>query len=494
MLRPWEFRVQIRKESPTPVYVQIVRAIIADIRRGRLGPGSAMPGTRAMAKSAGVNRKTILAVYDELIAQGWLVTDSTRGTFVSSDLPTQSPKSFAPTAKEPESEKTIADIHAPPSMLEIPKLSSTFGVLAFDDGTPDPRLVPTDLIARAFGRGLKRASRRMEFGYGDPRGNFSLRQSISTMLNIERGLSTTPNNICLTRGSQMAIYLCCQLMVRAGDTILVEELSYPPARISLQQAGAEVVAIPIDKKGLKTEEVEKICKKKTVRAIYLTPHHHFPTTVSLSSARRIKLIALANKYGFIIIEDDYDHEFHFVHRPLLPLASADQNSVIYIGSLSKLLSPGLRIGYIAAPTNFIDSAAGQIMMIDRQGNPASELAVAEMIDEGEVRRHTRKSRKEYARRRDIFKSCLLETFGETLRFNVPDGGLAFWVQFKDRINLTELESRSREKDVQFLSSHTYSANGKETRGLRLGFASLQPSELEEATHRLHSSFMSLAGC
>jgi len=491
MLRPWQFRIQIRKESPTPVYVQIVRAIIADIRRGRLGPGSAMPGTRAMAKSAGVNRKTILAVYDELIAQGWLVTDSTRGTFVSPDLPTQTPRSLTPSSRKSETKREIADIDTQPSPLEIPMLSSTFGVLAFDDGTPDPRLVPTDLIARAFRRGLKRVSRRTEFGYGDPRGNFSLRQSISTMLNIERGLSTTPNNICLTRGSQMAIYICSQLLVKPGDVILVEELCYPPARVSFQQVGAKIISIPVDKNGLKPEEVEKVCKEHPVRAIYLTPHHHFPTTVSLSSARRIRLIALADKFNFVIVEDDYDHEFHFTHRPLLPLASADPDTVIYIGSLSKLLSPGLRIGYIAAPTKFIDSVAAQIMLIDRQGNPASELAVAEMIDEGEVRRHARKSRLEYARRRKSFRNCLLETFGDLLRFDVPDGGLAFWVRFKDHIDLAELESQSKEHNVQFLPSHSYSVTGKKNLGLRLGFASLQPSELEEATQRLYSSFISL---
>lgn len=493
MLRPWQLIVEIKENSPIPVFVQIARAIIDDIRRGRLEPGSAMPGTRTFAKSLGVNRKTILAVYEELIAQGWLCTDSTRGTFVSSDLPVQEPVALKPTAKSAEIELIGSGIDIRQDLMDIPKLSPQHGVLAFNDGTPDSRLVPFDQISRAVRRGLQRAARRTEFGYGDPRGNFALRQAVSTMLNIERGQSTTPNNICITRGSQMAIYLCGQLLIEPGDIVLVGELNYPPARITFQQAGANVLPIPLDENGVQVEKIEEICRTRQVKAIYLTPHHQFPTTVSLSSSRRVELITLAERHGLTIIEDDYDHEFHFEHRPLLPLASAAPQSVVYIGSLSKLLSPGLRIGYIAAPTNFIEAVAGRVMLIDRQGNPGIEIAVSEMIDDGEMRRHARKSRSEYARRRDVFKTCMAEAFGDDVDFTVPNGGLALWVRFRKGCDLARMEAVSLEHGVQFLSSRNYTDQQEKPDGLRLGFASLSEAELKSATERLHSAYLASRG-
>ena len=223
-------------------------------------------------------------------------------------------------------------------------------------------------LAQRIGRG--------RLGYGDPRGSAELRAAISNMLNIDRGLTTTPDNICLTRGSQMAIYLAARILAGPGDTVVMEELSYPPAREAFRFAGAEVVPVPLDAQGMRVDELEKICRKKRVRAVYVTPHHQFPTTVLMKPDRRMRLLALAAQFGFAIVEDDYDHEFHFAHQPMLPLASADMSGkVVYIGSLSKILSPSLRLGYLVGPKSFIDRAASEIMMIDRQGDPATEGAV-----------------------------------------------------------------------------------------------------------------------
>jgi GntR family transcriptional regulator/MocR family aminotransferase len=206
----------------------------------------------------------------------------------------------------------------------------------------------------------------------------------------------------------------------------------------------------------------------------------------------LRLLALADQFGFAIIEDDYDHEFHFSHRPMLPLASADQwGKVAYIGSLSKLLTPSLRSGYIAGAKRFVDRVAEEILLIDRQGDPATERALAEMMELGEIRRHARKVLRIYDERRLLFAELLKRHFGSAIEFDVPDGGLAFWVRFDESVDVEKLVARAASHGVKVLPGATYSMSGEPTSGLRLGFASLDARELEEAVKRLAASWKSL---
>jgi len=236
---------------------------------------------------------------------------------------------------------------------------------------------------------------------------------------------------------------------------------------------------------MRVDELEQVCRRKRVRAVYVTPHHHFPTTVLMKPERRMRLMLLAAQFGFAIVEDDYDHEFHFTHQPMLPLAAFDGGGqVIYIGSLSKLLSPSLRLGYISAPKALIDRIASEIMVVDRQGDPATETAVAELIEAGELHRHTRKMMRLYSERRTRFAELLTEVFGERISFAPPDGGLAFWVTFAVGVDLERLARCSRERRLFFLDPTAFSAEGYTGNSLRLGFASLDVDELEVGSQRL----------
>ncbi len=484
MLRPWTFRVAIDVSSRTAIYMQIAHAVIEDIQRGRLVPGSPMPGTRELAKTLSLNRKTVLAAYEELEAQGWLISERMRGSFVSRELPIVTPKPFAP---RPTKHPVTAKPRFRPSgqarsiTVDLPEP----GVLAFNDGWPDTRLVPIAALARAYRSALIQLARRNRLGYGDPRGTLALRQAISALLNGERGLATTPDTICITRGSQMAIYVVARTMVTAGDTVAIEELSYPPAREAFRAAGANVVPIGLDAQGMKIAELEQLCVTRSVRAVYVTPHHQFPTTVLLTPERRLRLLALAERFGFTIVEDDYDHEFHFVHQPLLPLASADSDGkVVYIGSMSKLLTPSLRLGYLAAPRYFIEQAASEVLLIDHQGGQAIELAVAELINDGEIHRHARKAVRIYSERRKIFADLLRHHFGKTVTFKVPDGGLAFWVRFDRAIDLAAIEANAQRYGVRLQPAAAFAASGQAQSAARLGFANLDVQELGEAVGRL----------
>ncbi|QGM45864.1 PLP-dependent aminotransferase family protein [Methylocystis heyeri] len=485
MLRPWDFSLsrEIDPRSETPIYLQVVHALIQDIRRGRLLPGTILPSTRAMAEALGVNRKTIVLAYDDLIAQGWLETSGTRGTFVSDRLP------------EPVSLKARGEADAGPSrspdfsFRAVPPPQIVYresSCVTFDDGVPDHRLLVTSSLASAYRTALQSATRIGGMTYGDPMGSNELRQLIAEMLSTHRGMVTTPENICITRGSQMGIFLASRVLLSPGDVVLVEGLSYAPAREAFKAAGADVIGVRIDKDGLDVEEVEQLCLRRRVRVVYVTPHHQFPTTVSLKGDRRSRLLDLAGRFGFAVLEDDYDHEFHYQSQPLLPMASYAPHRTIYIGSTSKLLLPGLRVGYLAGPRDFVRSIANEAAVVDRQGNTVTELAVADLIKSGELRRHARKALQIYRTRREAFASSLQNAFGDAIEFEAPDGGLAFWVKFRDQAVLDEIEEKGASCGVKFLPSRCFATPPHCDRGLRLGFGSFGQGEAEEAIRKLRA--------
>ncbi|MFB9981365.1 PLP-dependent aminotransferase family protein [Mesorhizobium kowhaii] len=488
MLRPWSLQIQLRPQSQTPLYLQIVHSFIEEIRRGRIGAGTALPGTRTLSEQLAVSRKTIIAAYDELVAQGWATSDSTRGTFVSPDLPSlprwtsRAAPSLGVLGGDGFSWKKAPQV--------IPWAERSENYLIFDDGTPDPRLAPVEIIARTYRRALVRTARRSELGYGDPRGAFALRQAISTMLNSERGLATTASNICLTRGSQMALYLCSVLLVRPGDYVAVEKLTYPPARTAFARTGASIVSVALDDGGIELDDLERACDEFPVKVIYLTPHHQFPTTVSMRPERRLRLLELSKRKGIVVVEDDYDHEFHFDHQPLLPLASASLDRTVYVGSLSKLISPSLRIGYLVSSPGFVDDVANEIMLIDRQGSQTMETAVAELMSE-HISSYARKVHGIYKARRDHFATVLTTVFAQEMSFTIPAGGLAFWVQFKTPLALDELVAAAYRERLKILPSDNFSSDGEAPYALRLGYASMNEGELTEAVQRLHRAYKSV---
>lgn len=240
--------------------------------------------------------------------------------------------------------------------------------------------------------------------------------------------------------------------------------------------------VSIDEDGIDVDEIEKICKRKRIRAVYVTSHHHYPTTVTLSAARRMKLLQLAEKYGFIVIEDDYDYEFHYDSSPILPLASADRcGMVIYIGSFSKTISPGIRVGYIVAPQNLIPEIAKYRMIVDAQGDSVLEQVVAELLKEGEIRRHLKKVLKIYHERRDHLCHLLNTELKGIVDFKIPDGGLSIWTRFNKNVPLPELSAEMKKKGVVISNGLIHDkAEGKKLNATRLGFGWMNQKETDHA--------------
>lgn len=486
MLRSWSLNLVVTKPSGLAVYLQIAQQVVDEIQRGRLAPSTAMPGTRGLAEKLNVNRKTVVLAYDELIAQGWLTTESRRGTFVSANLPrfaAQVRPNKLTTKTQPSNPNNAtqsATSYHPPAP----------NIIEFNDGIPDTRLIPFDILSRAFRHVLLATAKNSRLGYGDPKGVHDLRLAIATMLNMERGLNVDVDHICIARGSQMGIFLVARALTKANDYVVVESLSYPPAREAFRSCGAKILTVGLDDQGIDINALEKLCKKHAIRAIYVTPHHQFPTTVMMTAERRLKLLMLAKQYDFVIVEDDYDHEFHFSHHPVFPLASTDHHGrVIYVGSLSKVLAPGLRVGYLVASKEFIQQCANEVMLIDRQGNSITEQAVAELMASGEIKRHIRRTFKIYNERRIILIELIRNELSEFVNFDEPNGGLAIWLRLNDGIDIEKLVRNALHEQVRVLPASFFSESPLNINAIRLGFGSLNPTELTEGIQRIKRAFM-----
>ncbi len=489
-MRTWELSVALDEASPTPLFVQIARAFAEDIRRGRLKAGEALPGSRSLATTLQVHRNTILAAYQELEAQGWIATVPARGTFVSSALPDVSPRASVSAPRERVPEALGFELPPVPELREFPEPSR--GTLYLAGGSPDVRLLPAEVLARAYRRALKLGGRKL-LDYGDAQGHPRLREALARMLSSVRGLAATADTVLVTRGSQGALDLAARVLVRPGDTVAVEALGYRRAWATFQLAGARLVPIPVDAEGLRVQELEALARRGPVRAVYLTPHHQYPTTVTLSPARRLQLLAWARAHRAALLEDDYDHEFHYDGRPVLPLASADRDGVVvYVGTLSKVLAPGLRLGFLAAPSPFLARASTIRASMDRQGDLATEYAIAELLEEGEVQRHVRKVRAVYRARRDALAEALARHLGHALDFTVPAGGMTLWARCAPELDAAAWAERSLRAGVCFAHGGHFTFDGAPHPAVRLGFAGLRESELHDAVRRMARTLKSPA--
>jgi GntR family transcriptional regulator/MocR family aminotransferase len=303
------------------------------------------------------------------------------------------------------------------------------------------RLVPADLIGRSYRRAI-RASGPALLSYNDPAGLPRLRQQLAIMLATTRGLVVNPESIMVTRGSQMALALLARALVRPGDTVAVEQPGYRPAWEAFRLAGAEILPVHVDEHGLDLSALARRIERRPVRAVYVTPHHQFPTTVTLAGPRRLRLLDLAARARFAVIEDDYDHEFHYDGKPVLPLASHDRAGVVaYVGTMSKVLAPGLRLGFIAAPPNLIEQLVAYRSFVDRQGDHVLESAIADLLEDGLIQRHARKMRRLYRARLEALATALGRHLGTFLTFRKPSGGTAIWVRVRSAPSHDQMDAR-----------------------------------------------------
>lgn len=475
----------------SPLYLQLESEIIQLICRGILQAGEMLPSSRELAMSLQINRKTVVRTYDELNAQGWVEIKDRSGAYVSGNLPGTSTAAINQSSKKsvrnlqpayplinrPSDESMETGLNIEVNEMKMPK-----PLYKIDDGFPDPRIVPIEELVREYRRFGKGILANQFLMYGSEHGSYRLRVELASFLNRTRGMNICEKEILITKGTQMAIYLTTQLLVRPGDHVFVPEPGYKDANQAFKLAGARLTFIPVDRAGMDIDRIEQLCKTKHVpKMIYVIPHHHRPTTVTMSAERRMRLMNLARKYSFALLEDDYDFDYHFSSTPLLPLASLDTaGHIIYVGSFCKSIAPGIRIGFMVAPQTVINEAANIRKLIDRQGELLLEEAIAELLSSGDIPRHLKKSHKLYRQRLENTCRLLQEQLGAYLTFDRPDGGLAIWATYKKNISAKTVAMNAAKLGLKISDGSNYffqPNTPKPDNFIRIGYCSLNETEM-----------------
>lgn len=476
---------------------RIFRSLRSSVLDGRLAPGTRVPSSRAIASENGISRNTVLAAYDQLIAEGYFETLPGSGTYVASEIPDNTdliPKTAVMPEALPKAEPVLSAFAERALKLRPvgQRAQQAAGVIDFWYGHPAVDDVPKDIWRKLLLRQLHRMD-DAGIGYGAAQGLPALREAISGYLQRARGIDSDPDTIVVVNGSQQALDLVARVMVDPSDRVVVEEPCYPGAREVFAAAGSRIIPVPVDADGLDTSMLNA-ATNGAARLIYVTPSHQFPTGGSMSVSRRIALLDWAYSCGAIVVEDDYDGEFRYGVRPLETLYSMDRmGQVVYVGTLSKSLFPALRIGFVIAPRSLVPALVATKRLTDRHTPILEQFALADFILEGHFERHLRRVRKRNSQRRSALLSALAREFGKTIRTFGENAGLNLVVEFpglaSDR--MSDLMAAAAAEGVHVYPVSSYYAAPPQAAGLLIGYAALSHDEINEGVRRLGRAMQAL---
>lgn len=482
---PYKTIIEIDRTSKQPIYIQLTNQFISLIKSRTLPPEAKLPGSRTLSNLIGLHRKTIVACYEELTLQGWIESIPQKGTFVHKDIPILQQQDWNKEVMPEVNDKSGFVFKSNPKLDRQFPQDFKDDYVYVKDGVSDERLAPNKELAMIYRKIANKKSTLRYMNYGTTYGNPELRDTLVTYLNETRGLSITRDNILITRGSQMGMFLASQLLLDEDSYIVVGETNYSSADTTFEYAKAKILRVNVDKNGLDVNAIERLCKRQAIRAVYTTPHHHHPTTVTLSAQRRMHLLNLAKTYNFAILEDDYDYDFNYNHAPILPLASHDSyGNVIYVGSVCKTVAPVYRIGYLIASKDFVDECAKLRGFIDRQGDAILELTFSNFIKEGSMDRHIKKVVKIYKERRDFFCKLLKREMHNYFSFEIPKGGMALWITLNKKYSWNVVVDVAKQQKLIISEWQRYDTVNAKHNAIRIGFSCYNNAEAIDFVNRL----------
>lgn len=448
------------QEGRTPAYQALAERIQRLISAGVLKVGEALPSSRALALELGLSRKTVVTAYERLTFAGWLTVRERIGIFVAD-----------------RTTSVEADRQSAPALMTI------------DDGKADASIAPVGEVGRALRTLFGGAGALAALAASPAAGSDTLRAAVSTMLAEERDLGATADEVMIVATRQAALTIIAHSLLRTGDAVAISTPCCPRTRAALTAAGLIVVPIAMDAEGLRTDDLEKAVVHQNVRTVFTTPRHHYPTMVPLSTGRRRELARLAERHALLVVEDDADCDIRYDSRPQRPLTvRTPRSQSVYVGSFATTLAPGLEAAFIVASADNVRRLTRCAALFGLPGGGLVHEALAALITSGDARRHARRAARLYRERQDYLVDALRTRLPDVVRFAVPTGGLALWVEITLPLTRTDLSARL---ERQGLHMAVFDAPQGGV-GLRIGYATLTPERTDEMIERITAALRGIA--
>jgi GntR family transcriptional regulator/MocR family aminotransferase len=485
-------RFPLDRHSEQPLYQQIEAYLRQQILSGSLAAGTRLPATRQLAQALGISRITVKNAYAILESDGLVGGKEGSGTYVlpvfdtTASLPSSSPKTW-PLWQQPFLEEPAATSYP---TIKPGRPASEW--ISFT-GVGDPLEFPVKDFYLTL-RDVLRQEGTAALEYGEfGKGYAPLRSTITHILGSQ-GIQAHPENILITTGSQQALSLVCQVLLHPGDTLLVENPTYNLALELFKTLDLNVIGIPVDEQGMQTNILEGLIQKHSPRLIYTIPNFQNPSGVCLSAARRRQLLALADQYEIPILEDDFAGDLRYDGHIQPAIKALDPGGrVIYLGTFSKMLMPGLRVGFLAAEGPVLSRLVQLKRLTDLTTSPLLQRTLHAYVTIGRYQAHLRRSCRIYHKRRDVMLSAIKRHLSPWVKTTPPLGGLFIWLQLPDHLSSAQLLPLALEEGVVFSPGSLFFANPAEgERFLRLNFATQSPLKIEEGIRRLGAALQKLS--
>jgi GntR family transcriptional regulator/MocR family aminotransferase len=462
MTKPISSFSPLDPSSTEPIYRQIYWRFRGAITDGVLTPGDRIPAARALAKELGLARGTIDTAYSLLTAEGYIQARGQAGTVVAPGINARAPAAPSENTFNPTKNTSVRN-KAPvlPFQMALPALD------AF------PRKIWAQIGARCV-----RATRIPDMANPSVYGLESLRTAIATYLQVARGITCAPAQVFITSGYRNTLALIAHALLKPGDRVLVEDPGYPPTRELLEHLQIQVAPVPVDQDGMQV--AQGVNSSPDARAAVVTPAHQSPLSVSLSLPRRLELLEWASREQAWIVEDDYDGEYRYISRPLPALKSLDRDGrVLYAGTFSKVLFPGIRLAYLVVP----EAQVERFELVSQTflgGCPElTQAIVATFLTEGHFARHIQRMRKLYGERREATARGLKKALGEHIRIDAQPGGMHLILRLTDQQSDRSLVERLREAGIYAEALSGWSIGAQTHSALMLGFANIDSQDTAE---------------
>lgn len=457
-------RFPLRMPAHRRVYESIRRAIVSH----HFVPGTRLPSTRSLAEALKLSRNTLLAAFEQLHDEGYVVSKTGSGTRVAKTLPEDfTDKKYAKNAGIPDASRSPAGLSARGTAAAGQSNQPSHEVQPFAPGEDDFSAFPTQLWSRLLNRQW-RAPQPAHFDYGHAGGHLPLRCAIANYLRMSRAVNLTVEQILITSGTQQTIDLCARLLTDHGDLVWVENPCYWGARRVLEVNGLQLHPVPVDEEGIFPSIADF---RRPPRLIYTTPSHQYPKGVVMSYGRRRLLLDYAASMGSWILEDDYDSEFRFEGHPLSSLQGMDQNArVLYLGTFSKVMYPGIKLGYLVVPPDLAESFKRGLYQLQRPGQVAIQAALAEFIEEGHFASHIRRLRQIYGERRRLLQEALAPIISVGARLPLAGSGLHLMVGLPSDCDDLRVAELAAEQGLKVYPLSSYGMGENREKGLIIGYA------------------------